>query len=388
MRSNEQMDRQRQIPQDFMTQSSTLAAFALDGTVRALRVQEVDVEVRTPSRVEGRFRTDTIKQKQLGEVAVYQSYPDLLNGERETRLGQPASGWTIDDIPADVRSECDAWAQAREAAIVPGLQAAAREMLQTPVDRMTATEPCPHCRHGEPRYACRSSGWSREVYSYPLMRLRDDATNEVFEVPFDAALYIDEHTPAQAVTAVQTVDANGRLSAALELGLMSSGVSAAYVARATNGRMQPQSSILSVTLDGQYMRNMRRALDRWQEPSAQQSPGMPAFTKLLKGSPSGREMIEELQAAAVRAYTERFTDIDYNQLFHSVRQKLGAKGLLLAFNWHYQGMGENEASYQILTPQYRCVDSRSGMDPFEALTKLSEKIDTMKEATPRRSSDE
>lgn len=369
MNENKQQHRERQITQDLERASGTYVEFALDGTVRSLKQQDVEVEVKIPSRVEGRFRTTTMKQQQLGEVATYQTLGNLLYGERQRVNSVATKGnWTMDDIPADVQATYRTWAEQHEVTLATKLHEAAEDVLKTPVDRLTATQLCPSCHSADHRYACRTSGWATELYSYPLMRVQDMVTDEVYEVPFDAALYVSEHPLQQVISTEEKIGSDGKLSAIRYVGVRGDTLSAQYVARATDGRIQPKSQVVSIAPDGAHLQSIRIALDDWAEDGAKKDPFGATRNKKDLSAP---QIVETLQTMAVREYAERVTDVNYNTILQSVRQALGAKGLTLAFYWHYAGMGENDPSYQALTANRVGVRSWTGLDAHETLIRVA-----------------
>ena len=185
------MERKLQIPQYLNKLSTEQVQLCVD-SVGVFEKRRVERVVEVPSRVEGRTVKQRVTQDALARVATYGSLGAYLGDKaRRRRLkNEDSNGWTLDDIPKDVLDDCDDWI--RKQPDFKDLKGVAHQIASQQIDRITETEVCPDCG-GSSSYRCYTCGDSHRMYTYPLVELRDSATGVSYEVPFDAALYIDEH---------------------------------------------------------------------------------------------------------------------------------------------------------------------------------------------------
>ncbi|HET8884348.1 MAG TPA: hypothetical protein VFM68_02660 [Candidatus Saccharimonadales bacterium] len=372
--------RERPIVQDLNKMyDDGVVRFSLDDSdeVTQLKNQKRTITVERPGRVEGRPRKHQATVSVLAETAVYQSLAELHH-DKPTKPTNNYQKWTIEDVPVDVVAKYQEWINDADNYSVEKLQDAAHQLAAQPVDRLTATMPCPDCSRstmgiGGP-YACRRSGYAKEIYKYPLIRVQDDTTNEIHEVPMDVALYIDTQESGVAYQIDTDIDYHGILSAKRTLALTGNSLSAEYVQQATNGAVQPKSTSLTILPDVVRMQDTGIVINSWKEKEDSLSLRLQTIhTEHL----NPKEHIEAMQDKLAIAQTERVTDIDYNKMFTVVRRKLGERGLALAFQYVYEGMGESAAKFDAMKDSKQLHGEGSyDIDAYEALAELYDKVET------------
>ena len=256
------MERKLQIPQYLNKLSTEQVQFGVDsvGVFEKRRVEQV---VEVPSRVEGRTVKQRVTQDALARVATYGSLGEYLGDKaRKRRLeNEDSNGWTLDDIPRDVLDDCDDWI--RKQSEFKDLKGVAHQIASQQIDRMTEAEACPDCG-GSSSYRCYTCGESHRMYTYPLVELRDSASGVSYEVPFDAALYIDEHPDDEVLRLSKTIDDSGSLSANYAIEFAPRVFSKSYVERVTNGQIVPSEEGLVYNDNGLLMA-ARLTIAEWHE---------------------------------------------------------------------------------------------------------------------------
>ena len=358
------MNRERQVLQDINRHYGEMIEFSQTDDVNALEFRDVKKIIEVPARIEGRFRKEKVTVKELARVATYASLSDYFANKKESSGGHYYSDpWTIDDMPEDVLERYAIW---HEQADVPSdheIRVVLHEEAGKSVDRMTAVQECPDCL-SQTRYACRTSGWSRELYRYPLIQVRDMNSSQVYDVPLDVALYVDQQPQSLRYGPQPRFSESGFMSAYYQATLTGDRVSGDYVRRVTNNRIDPQSESLEILPGAVGMSDIVVYLGGWQE------NGINTYMD----NHTAREIVQKLQDTAARRHAERVTNVNYNELFDSLRQKLGSRGLSLAFRYVYEGMGESSAEFSVLNGECAARGSVRSIDAYEALTELSDKL--------------
>lgn len=361
------MERQRQLTQVLDTMANYNDTVLLpDGTVALLETTQETVERQFPSRVNGVPRVVAELQNRYVVNDRYESLDQLAEARQRTSseaLGID-NGWRIEHIPEDIIEVCKEWERANSYPSEGGIVAAAIEASDSHVDRSHTTHPCPYCPE-ETRYACHNSGWSRELYRYPLVGVEDAADGQIFDVPFDVALYISTAADAVEYRVEQSVDQyEGRLTAERRVGVNPTTLSRDYIVAATDGKIVPVSNELTIRTRFP-LQQAELKLDDWYEvrPQYAMSKPAPEYTS--------SEIIEAVQDKIMLAYGERVDETDYETMLERVRQALGEKGLGLVFGYQYCGMGETEMLVSAYNPTERKKSEITrGMDSADIIKKL------------------
>lgn len=357
------MNRERQILQDINKEHSRMIKFSETEAVSTLEPREVEQQVEIPARIEGRFRKQTITVNQLAQVATYASLSELLADKSERTNGYYDDSWTMDDMPEDVLERHAAWCEQDGIPSALAVRDALHSEAFAEVDRMTARQNCPDCP-SETRYACRTSGWSRELYRYPLIQVKDMSSRQVYEVPLDTALYVEQNPECLQYGSRPRFDKGGSMSAYYCAALSGDTVSGDYVRLATNGMIDPQSELLEIVPSSVAMSDIIVYMGGWQENGI--NTYMDEYTP--------KKVARCLQDTAMKQHAERISERDYNQLFQTLRRELGVRGMSLAFRYKYMGMGDSDAEFQVLDSKNQTRGSVRSIDAYEALTELNDKI--------------
>jgi hypothetical protein len=357
------MNRERQILQDINQEYGRIIKFSETDEVSSLDFQDVEEQIQVPARIEGRYRQQTVVTKRLAQVATYASLSELLADKKKVNRLIDDDSWTMDDMPSDVLARHEAWCDQDGMTRESSIREELHKIAGISVDRMSAKQACPDCP-SDTQYACRTSGWSRELYRYPLIQVEDEVTEQIYEVPLDTALYIDLHPTGLHYGSKPTFDSRGFMTAYYCATLAGSAVSGEYVRRATNNTIEPQANQLKIIPGRVKMEDVIVYIGGWQENGI--NTYMEDFT--------AEKIAVLLQDAAMKRHAERVSEVDYNQIFHTIRRELGQRGLALAFRYKYMGMGESDAEFSILNSADKIKGVARSIDAYEALIELKDEL--------------
>jgi hypothetical protein len=356
------MNRERQMLQDINREYDRIIKFSDGDEVGVLDFQEVKQQIQVPARVEGRYRQQTVVTKRLAQVATYASLPELFaDKKKDSRLSDDS--WTMDDMPSDVLARHEAWSNQEGIPSESAIREELHKIADTPVNRMLAKQACPDCP-SDTKYACRTSGWSRELYRYPLIQVEDEATGQVYEVPLDTALYVDLHPTSLHYGPKPRFVSRGFMTSYYCADLAGDTVSSEYVRRATDGTIEPRTNQLKIVSAGVEMANVIVYLGGWQE------NGINTYMKDF----TAESVAVSLQDVSMTRHAERVSEVDYNQMFRTLRRELGERGLALAFRYKYMGMGESDAEFSVLGSANEVKGSVRSIDAYEALIELNSEL--------------
>lgn len=357
------MNRERQMLQDINREYGRIIKFLTTDEVSTLDFQKVEQQIQVPARIEGHYRQKTIITERLAQVATYACLPELFADKKKSSRSDSDNSWTIDDMPDDVLERHAAWSGQDDVPSEVTVRDALHKEAAASVDRMTAKQVCPDCS-SDTQWACRTSGWSRELYRFPLIKVRDMSSSQIYEVPFDVALYVDQHPEHLEYGSRVKFDRGGSMSAYYCAALSGDTVSGDYVRLATNSVIDPRSEQLEIIPGGVAMSDIIVYMGGWQENGFN--------TYMDRYTP--KKIARRLQDAAMKQHAERISDVNYNELFDALRRKLGAHGLSLAFRYAYTGMGESDAEFRVLDSKNETLGFVRSIDAYEALTKLNDEI--------------
>lgn len=356
------MNRERQVLQDINKEYGRIIKFSEGDEVSTLDFEDVKQQIQVPARIEGRYREQTVVTKRLAQMATYATLSELLADKKKDSRASDDS-WTIDDMPSDVLTRHEVWCSQDTIPSESAVRQELHKIAGMPVDRISAKQACPDCQ-SDTRYACRTSGWSRELYRYPLIQVEDEANGQIYEVPLDTALYIDLHPAGLEYGSKPRFDSNGFMTAYYCAALTGDTVSSEYVKQVTDGTIEPQSDQLKIVPAGVEMANVIVYMGGWQE------NGLNTYMKDF----TAEDVATSLQDAAMKCHIERVSEVNYNQMFHTLRHDLGQRGLALAFRNKYVGMGDSEAEFTILDSANEVKGGVQSIDAYEALVELNDKL--------------
>ncbi|MET0980162.1 MAG: hypothetical protein ABWX90_02820 [Candidatus Saccharimonadales bacterium] len=318
-----------------------------DGTIGEIGDSDVEVTSRLPSRVAGRERIVTKVVSLMTEIAIHASLGEYVSYEKNRAKKdryQSSSGWTLDDMPAEVLSAYETW-RSSVTPDIDGIREIARTKVASSQEKQTATMPCRDCNHNS-EYLCRTSGASKEFYSYPIARYQDGDT--VYDVPFDVADAINR-SPSVITTEVRPAfDANGDMSAQRLLIIKAQAMPKSFI----NGEVN--DDIIQIAPGEALESDIEIVIDYWHE-DVQRSDRMRQswahanrFSAQNKAVDSAERYLEYLQFyVAQKVYAERNDPKDYDVVLKKLRTELGRRGLGLAYQYASAGMGEMDARVMI-----------------------------------------
>lgn len=354
------MKRERQILQDVDRTYGLTMRFSENDEVSVLEEQNVQHDIEVPSRIEGRMRQKTVTVKKMAQTATYDNLDELFQYHKTNQNRHRDEAITVEQLPSDVVDSHDTWAEQDNVPTETDVRQALRDTANTDVNRLTATSQCPDCPR-ETAYACRTSGWARELYRYPLMKVMDVVSQQVYEVPLDAALYADLHPKGLRYGSTPQLSENEFISSYFAASLAGDTLSNEYVKRATNDTIQPEGEC-RIMPSSVAMEDIKVYMGGWQENGF--NTYMDAYT--------AQKVADKLQQAVMTQHAERVLRTDYNEKFHKVKSELGKHGLALAFHYSYAGMGESDAVFMALENDNnaRRPFFASSIDAYDALDQL------------------
>ncbi|MFI5212644.1 MAG: hypothetical protein ACHQTE_01660 [Candidatus Saccharimonadales bacterium] len=357
------MNRERQILQDINKEDSRIIKFSETEAVSRLEFNKEELQVEVPARIEGRSHQKTIVVKHLAQIATYASLSEFFADKPEQTDSYYDTRWTTSDMPDDVLERHAAWSGQDNVPTEVAVRDVLHKEATATLDRMTEKHVCLDCSAGT-QWACRTSGWSRELYRYPLIQVKDITSGQIYEVPFDVALYVDQHPERLQYGSRARFDKDGSMSAYYCAALSGDTVSGDYIRLATNSAIDPQAEQLEIIPSGVAMSDIVVYMGGWQENGF--NTYMDSYTP--------EKVARCLQDAAMKQHAERVSDLNYNELFDALRRKLGTRGLSLAFRYVYMGMGDSDAEFRVLDSKNETLSSLHSIDAYEALIELNDKI--------------
>lgn len=361
------MERHKQITQD-IGKTGGEVVFLPDGRVATLKNQSEVVFVARPSRVEGVSRQVPAKKNTLELEKVYDNFQDLIGAARD-RVNPMAyysdNGWRAEHIPAEVFARCEAWVDSVEAPSIDKIVNSERLKQAYDYDEV---QPCPHCPP-DVKYACYTSGWTRELYRYPMVKVESES-GEKYEVPFDVALYAATVPGGVDYETEHVINqGNGHLSAKRTVGVRKNYLTREYIQRVTGGESAPEGDIFYCENSIYMPTDSEIVLDTWRED--EKSLNMPYKTQVL----DAEQIIDKLQDDIMIGCVEKADGIDHNARFDRVCKALGERGLGVMFYTKNEGMGnvsfaggEYDPVKRIQTKSYLAIDFA------EVVDKMHEKI--------------
>ncbi len=344
-----------------------------DGTVGEMGRQEVETTLRVPGRVPGRERLVTKTVSMMGEVAVHASLGDYLSYERNRNRNsrREDEGWTIEDMPQDVVDAYYSWCDSVDGPDMDVIREAASSYIANDDERQTRTIACKYCGEGNSEYACRTSGYSKEFYAYPVARYRDD--NGVYDVPFDIAEVIRLAPQSVSTETRPKFDSAGKMSAERLLIVHAQNIPKSYI----TGKESDDDMVQIAPGEG-LERDVEIVIDYWHE-DTRQSERMresfayrTSFSVQAEPDATPERYLEYLQYyVAQMVYQERKDPTDYDAKLKELHVAVGKCGLGLAYEYANAGMGESDArimltksvkGYLVATPITYSYETRAALD--------------------------
>ena len=363
------MERRRQLPQD-LTIIHGVQLHLDSNYIATCSEDKVEKIIAVPSRVEGRTVRQAVEVSRLVDKQTYrtvQAYLEDQQPQRDLYAHSEGVAWTLADIPADVRATCDTYMCEYQQRYNDWSAVLDDHCMQS-IDRMTAMQDCPNCL-GRQQYGCYTCGYSRKLYTYPLLYLRDPVSDAVFEVPYDVGLYLHEKPLDQRLNVKYALSNVGRLTASYQLDITPTVFSTQYVRTVTNGAITPDTEGLLYAEAPHYM-NIELA--RWSEIS----------TDTVCDTLSSEDLLERAQRQVMTAWAERVTDIDYNHLHQTVQRMLGSYGLRLFYEWEAAGMGDWNVIFSALpeSGEQMPIVQAIGGDVYDTLSEFADQISKLPDA--------
>lgn len=358
------MKRERQKLQYFNRwDNDEVIAFAPDSeAIEVLKMSNFKETITVPGRREGWLHSREIAVRKLAAVAWFESFDEFSAASRSQVYHDMADTWVLEEMPDAVQSAYAAWINSDLLPSDANVRQVLHEIAVEPTDRMTATGDCSHCPNDE-RYACYTSGWSRQLYRYPLVRVKAAGAHQVYEVPLDSALLVDCHPESLVYQARPKFSVDGRMSADFIAEINVGVVSSDYISTATDGKILPQEDTFEVINGGRF----EMCIAEWSEEG-----GSAAAQKV-----DPRSLAGEFQDVIMMAHVERVSDVNYNTVLADISHKLGRHGLTLALQSTTQ-FGEPSSRCMILTDSHSVLgDPAEDGDMYGALEKMKRRTEAM-----------
>jgi hypothetical protein len=335
-----------------------------DGSVGRLDKEEVEVTVRLPSRIEGR---ECLKRKtisRLGEVALFADLAGCLADQKKVVFARAPFGfedtdWTLEDMPEATLKEYQDWCE-RPSIDIEALRCAASEQAAPWKNRQEKLCLCKDCESSNPnyQYACRTCGYSRELYAYPIVRYRDGEA--IYDVPMDAAAIVQLQPEYLSLKVRPFFNKSGMMMAERVL---------QFDARALpNGYIPHTDSESELRIDPaeDLARPLEIVIERWTEAEERRrmsenararihGPDAYAVTRGFLQSPESCMRAIQTQIMQ-RLYHERRDSEQSGLRLDELRRKVGERALELAYEYSSAGMGESDAKFMLARRHGEYVD--------------------------------
>ena len=208
---------------------------------------------------------------------------------------------------------------------------------------------CKDCQNVARKYACRTCGYSRELYTYPVVRYHDGEVT--FDVPIDTASLVSLRPDVLSLQVRPYFSDSGMMMAERVLQL--------------DARLLPDGYIPSLTTRGELEVDMAEELarpveiiiERWTESEVRnlrvararsQTHGIDEFAKRSGFLASPESCMAALQTEVTQGlYHERYDTEQSATRLAALREKVGECGLELAYEYAYAGMGESDAKFML-----------------------------------------
>lgn len=344
-----------------------------DGTVGEMGRKDVERTVSVPGRIPGREHLVTKTVSMMGEVAIYASLGEYLSYERNCNVSHRKEGekWTLDDMPQEVADAYYSWRDDGSSPDMNEIREAAVSRIASDDERQNRTIACRDCERGIDRYACRTSGYSKEFYAFPIARYGDD--RGTYDVPLDIAEII--HLAPQAVSyeVRPEFDAAGKMSAKRMFVIRAQHIPKSYITgdRETEG-------LVGIAPGEVLEQDIEIVVDYWHENAAQSERMRQSYAHYTKFNTQTEpdatptRYLEHLQwYVAQMVYQERKDAIDYDAKLKDLHAAVGKRGLGLAYEYAYAGMGDSDArimltknieGYLVATPITYTYETRAALD--------------------------
>lgn len=315
-----------------------------DGSVGELAKKDVKVNVKLPSRIEGQERIGTTLQSRLAEIAVHASLADYLVGKpSNVSEGLPRSNtWRLKDMPAETLSAYETWRSTAKTLDLNGICEVAATKVASKEDRSTKGVSCPNCINSDGQYACYTCGYAKEMYAYPLARYHDE--DDTYDAPVDVADMIRLNPKALTYKTEWEIDDNGLMSATQKIVFNAQTIPKEYVTG------EKSDEVLTVDPVDDLHKNVEFVVDRWAEDKKLDENKRKRILRREETliSYTSESYLESLQnSVALHRYRERKDGKDYNTIIKKLHEEVGRRGLELAFEYKYMGMGDSEARFML-----------------------------------------
>lgn len=314
-----------------------------DGSVGELVRRNVNVKVKMPGRVEGRERVGTIVQPRLAEVALHDCLSDYLvnkRGKAQAVATNHRGDWSLKDMPEETLAAYEDWKNNTEQMNLDDVRELAATKVSSQEDRLTQAMPCQSCYNSDRKYACYSCGYAREIYVYPLARYHGDG--ETYDVPIDVADIIRLDPTTLGYKTEWEADHNGLMSATKSIVFDAHTIPKEYVTGVKSDEM------LTIDPVDDLSRNVEFVVDKWAEDEkvkSNQNNRMLRREEVLESYDPASYLQALQNRVAVHSYGEIKDGKDYNALLTGLHKELGKRGLELAYEVKYMGMGDSEGRF-------------------------------------------
>lgn len=322
-----------------------------DGSVGKLGEKKVDMTVRLPSRIEGQERIKRKTVSRLGEVALFAGLAECLADQRSLRsprlpFGYDNTDWSLDDMPEATLKEYQEWCD-RPLLDIGALRQAASEQATNWSERQDDLYVCHDCVGADPdyKYACRTCGFSRQLFTYPIVRYRDEQT--AYDIPMDAAAIVGLRPESLSLKVRPYFNQAGMMVAERVLQFDAHELPDGYIP----GFSSESELIIDQAED--LAQPLEIVIERWAEADERHrvsenvqarihGPDEDAVSRGYYSSPEG--CVQAMQTHIMqRLYHERRDSEQAAEHLNQLRKKVGEYGLELAYEYSYAGMGESEA---------------------------------------------
>jgi hypothetical protein len=338
-----------------------------DGSVGRLDKKEVDVIVRVPGRIEGReyIRHETISR--LGEVALFTDLPGCLADQKQVVFDRPPFGfkdtdWALEDMPDATLEEYQNWCE-RPSINLESLRSIATEQAVAWEHRQEKLSLCKDCENSKPnyQYACRTCGYSRELYVYPIVRYRDDEV--AYDVPMDAAAIVQLQPDSLSLKVRPYFNKSGMMIAERVLQFDARELPNGYIPYVSS------ESRLRIDPAEDLVRPLEIVIERWieaderhrmSENARARFHGPDEYATARGFLESTESCMQAIQTQIMqRLYHERRDSEQSGARLDELRRKVGGYALELAYEYSAAGMGESDAKFMLARRHGEYVDVQS-----------------------------
>lgn len=347
-----------------------------DGRVGELTKKNAEVKVRLPSRIEGQERTGTVVQSRLAETALHASLADYLvarSSYTSERTPNRSNGWRLRDMPLETLAAYEAWRKNTEPLNLDDVREVAVTKIASHENRLEQALPCPNCQHSDKKYACYSCGYAKEIYKYPLARYHDE--DKAYDIPFDAADIIRLNPKALAYKTEWEIDDNGLMSATKWITFDARTIPKEYVTG------EKSDDVLTIDPIDDLYKNVAFVADRWAEEKKANDNKRQRMIRREEetlDTYTPESYLAALQSnLALHRYREKKDSKDYNAMISKLHAEVGRRGLELAFEYRYMGMGDSEGRFMTAKRVNEYVVTQSLGGSFNVEIALEDSIERL-----------